>query len=68
MSKEKQKKLVTQLLKASNEIHEKRFCQDTRFVIQLKAQKIQEMADEDGVTFEELVKILEKELKGKKDE
>ena len=65
MSKEEQKKLVTQLLKASNEIHKKRLCQDTRFVIQLKAKKIQEMADEEGVTFEEMVKILEKELKPK---
>ena len=68
MNKEEQKKLVTQLLKASNEIHKKRLCQDTRFVIQLTAKKIQEQADEYGVTFEEMVKIIEKELKGKEDE
>ena len=66
MSKEEQKKLVTQLLKASNEIHKKRLGQAN--YIHLPAKFIQQRADEEGVTFDEMVKILEKELKGKEDE
>jgi len=66
MSKEEQKKLVTQLLKASNEIHKKRL--GGANYIHLPAKFIQQRADEEGVTFDEMVKILEKELKGKEDE
>ena len=63
MSKEKDKKLVTQLLKASNEIHKKRLGQAN--YIHLPAKFIQQRADEEGVTFDEMEKELEKYLKGK---
>ena len=63
MSKEEQKKLVTQLLKASNEIHKKRLGQAN--YIHLQAKFIQQRADEEGVTFDEMVKIIEEELKPK---
>ena len=63
MSKEEQKKLVTQLLKASNEIHKKRLGQAN--YIHLPAKFIQQRADEEGVTFDEMEKELEKYLKGK---
>jgi hypothetical protein len=66
MSKEEDKELVSRLLKASNEIHKKRLGQAN--YIHLPAKFIQQQADEYGVTFEEMVKIIEKELKGKKDE
>ena len=63
MDKEEQKKLVTQLLKASNEIHKKRLGQAN--YIHLTAKFIQQRADEEGVTFDEMVKIIEEELKPK---
>ena len=60
MSKE-QKKLVSKLLKVSNEIHKKRSGKAT--YIHLSEKFIQEQADEKGVTFDEMVKIIEEELK-----
>ena len=66
MSEEEDKELVSKLLKASNEIHKKRLGQAN--YIHLPAKFIQQRADEEGVTFEEMVKIIEKELKGKEDE
>ena len=60
MSKE-QKKLVSKLLKASNEIHKKRLGQAT--YIHLSEKLIQQRADEEGVTFDEMVNIIEEELK-----
>ena len=63
MDKEEQKKLVTQLLKASNEIHKKRLGQAN--YIHLTAKFIQQRADEEEVTFDEMVKIIEEELKTK---
>jgi hypothetical protein len=62
MSKE-DKKLVSKLLKASNEIHKKRLGQAN--YIHLPAKLIQQRADEEGVTFDEMVKIIEEELKPK---
>lgn len=65
MSKE-QKKLVSKLLKASNEIHKKRSGQAT--YIHLSSKFIQEQADEKGVTFDEMVKIIADELNQNKDD
>jgi len=62
MSKE-QKKLVSKLLKVSNEIQKKRLGQAN--YIHLSEKFIQEQADEEGVTFDEMVKIIEEELKPK---
>ena len=62
MSKE-DKELVSKLLKASNEIHKKRL--DQANYIHLPAKFIQQRADEEGVTFDEMVKIIEEELKPK---
>ncbi len=58
--------IINMLLKASNEIHKKRLGQAN--YIHLPAKFIQQRADEEGVIFEEMVKIIEKELKGKEDE
>ena len=63
MSKEGQKKLVSKLLKISNEIQKKRLGQAN--YIHLSEKFIQEQADEKGVTFDEMVKIIEEELKPK---
>ena len=63
MSKEEDKELVSRLLKASNEIHKKRLGQSN--YIHLSAKFIQQRADEEGVTFDEMVKIIEEELKPK---
>ena len=63
MSKEGQKKLVSKLLKSSNEIQKKRLGQAN--YIHLSEKFIQEQADEEGVTFDEMVKIIEEELKPK---
>ena len=63
MSKEGQKKLVSKLLKASNEIQKKRLGQAN--YIHLSEKFIQERADEEGVTFDEMVKIIKEELKPK---
>tara|TARA_R110000796_G_scaffold190000_1_gene306750 strand:+ start:606 stop:803 length:198 start_codon:yes stop_codon:yes gene_type:complete len=63
MSKEEDKKLASRLLKASNEIHKKRLGQAN--YIHLHAQFIQQQADEKGVTFDEMVKIIEEEIKPK---
>ena len=63
MSKEEQKEIVGKLLKAFNEIHEKILDQGN--YIHLPAKFIQERADEEGVTFDEMVKIIEEELKPK---
>ena len=49
------KELVSKLLKAANEIHKKRSGQAN--YIHLPAKFIQERADEEGVTFDEMVKI-----------
>ena len=62
MSKE-DKELVSKLLKAANEIHKKRLGQAN--YIHLSAKFIQQRADEEGVTFDEMVKIIEEELKFK---
>ena len=62
MSKDN-KELVSKLLKASNEIHKKRLGQAN--YIHLPAKFIQQRADEEGVTFDEMVKIIEEELKPK---
>ena len=66
MNKEGQKKLVSKLLKVSNEIHKKRLGQAN--YIHLPAKFIQQRADEEGVTFDEMVKIIEEELNQMKDE
>ena len=63
MSKEEDKELVSKLLKVSNEIHKKRLGQAN--YIHLSAKFIQQRADEEGVTFDEMVKIIEEELKFK---
>ena len=63
MSEEEDKELVSRLLKASNEIHKKRLGQAN--YIHLPAKFIQQRADEEGVTFDEMVKIIEEELKPK---
>jgi|TARA_R110000787_G_scaffold279448_2_gene389588 hypothetical protein len=63
MNKEEQKKLVSKLLKASNDIHKKRLGQAN--YIHLSEKFIQQQADEKGVTFDEMVKITEEELKFK---
>jgi len=63
MDKKGQKDLVSKLLKASNEIHKKRLGQAN--YIHLPAKFIQQRADEEGVTFDEMVKIIEEELKPK---
>ena len=62
MSKE-DKKIVDKLLKAANEIHKKGLAKAN--YIHLPAKFIQERADEEGVTFDEMVKIIEEELKPK---
>jgi hypothetical protein len=63
MNIEEDKKIVDKLLKAANEIHKKRLANAN--YIHLPAKFIQERADEEGVTFDEMVKIIEEELKGK---
>ena len=63
MSKEEQKEIVAKLLKAANEIHKKGLAKAN--YIHLSAKLIQERADEEGVTFDEMVKIIEEELKPK---
>ena len=63
MSKEEQKKLVSKLLKVSNDIHKKGLGQANH--ISLSEKFIQQQADEKGVTFGEMVKIIEEELKFK---
>ena len=63
MDKEEDKELVSRLLKSSNEIHKKRLGQAN--YIHLQAKFIQQRADEEGVTFDEMVKIIEEELKPK---
>lgn len=63
MDKEEDKELVSRLLKASNEIHKKRLGQAN--YIHLQAKFIQQRADEEEVTFDEMVKIIEEELKPK---
>lgn len=63
MSKEEDKKIVDKLLKAANEIHKKRLAKAD--YIHLSTKFIQERADEEGVTFDEMVKIIEEELKPK---
>jgi hypothetical protein len=66
MSKEEDKKLVGKLLKEFNEIHKKRLAKAN--YIHLPAKFIQQRADEEGVTFDEMVKIIEEELKPLKGE
>lgn len=63
MSKEEQKEIVDKLSKAANEIHKKGLTKAN--YIHLPAKFIQERADEEGVTFDEMVKIIEEELKPK---
>ena len=63
MSEEEDKELVSKLLKASNEIHKKRLGQAN--YIHLPSKFIQQRADEEGVTLDEMVKIIEEELKPK---
>ena len=63
MSKEEDKKIVDKLSKAASEIHKKRLANAN--YIHLPAKFIQERADEEGVTFDEMVKIIEEELKPK---
>lgn len=63
MNIEEDKKIVDKLLKAANEIHKKRLANAN--YIHLPAKFIQERADEEDVTFDEMVKIIEEELKGK---
>ena len=63
MSKEEDKKIVDKLLKAANEIHKKGLAKAN--YIHTPAKFIQELADEEGVTFDEMVKIIEEELKPK---
>ena len=60
MSKEEDKELVSRLLKAANEIHKKGLAKAN--YIHLPAKFIQQRADEEGVTFDEMVKIIEEEL------
>jgi phosphotransacetylase len=63
MSKEEDKELVSRLLKAANEIHKKGLAKAN--YIHLPAKFIQQRADEEGVTFDEMVKIIEEESKPK---
>ena len=63
MSKEEQKEIVDKLSKEANEIHKKGLAKAN--YIHLSAKFIQERADEEGVTFDEMVKIIEEELKPK---
>ena len=63
MSKEEQKEIVDKLSKEANEIHKKGLAKAN--YIHLPAKFIQERADEEGVTFDEMVKIIEEELKPK---
>jgi hypothetical protein len=63
MSKEEDKKIVDKLLKAANEIHKKRLAKAN--YIHISSKHIQQRADEEGVTFDEMVKIIEEELKPK---
>ena len=63
MSKEEDKELVSRLLKAANEIHKKGLAKAN--YIHLPAKFIQQRADEEGVTFDEMVKIIEEEPKPK---
>ena len=63
MSKEEDKELVSRLLKAANEIHKKGLAKAN--YIHLPAKFIQQRADEEGVTFDEMVKIVEEEIKPK---
>ena len=63
MSKEEDKKIVDKLLKAANEIHKKRLAKAN--YIHISAKLIQQRADEESITFDEMVKIIEEELKPK---
>jgi hypothetical protein len=61
--KKNKRKLVSKLLKASNDINKKRLGQAN--YIHLSEKFIQQQADEKGVTFDEMVKIIEEEIKFK---
>ena len=63
MSKEEDKKIVDKLLKAANEIHKKRLAKAN--YIHISEKLIQQRADEESITFDEMVKIIEEELKPK---
>ena len=64
MSKEEDKELNSRLLKAANQIHKKGLAKAN--YIHLPAPFIQQRADEEGVTFDEMVKTIEDQLKGKR--
>ena len=63
MNIEEAKKLASKFLKESNEIHKKRLAKAN--YIHISSKHIQQRADEEGVTFDEMVKIIEEELKPK---
>ena len=66
MNKEKDKELVSKLLKASNEIHKKRLGQAN--YIHVPAKFIQQLADEEGVTFDEMLDRLQNCINQNKDD
>jgi len=59
-----QKELLTKLLKASQEIDRASRDNNANY-IHLSTEYIQSRADENGVTFDEMVEIIENELKPK---
>ena len=63
MSSKEDRELVSALLKASNEIHKKIL--DQKNYIHLPSKFIQQRADEEGVTFDEMLKIIEGEFNPK---
>lgn len=58
-----QKKLVEKLIKASNEIHKDR--KSKAEYITLSEDFIQQQADERGISFDDMVKVIEEELRPK---
>jgi hypothetical protein len=63
MKNKEQKNIASKLLKVSNEIHEKTLGQAN--YLHLPTKFIQQRADEEDVTFDEMVKIIEEQLKPK---
>tara|TARA_B100000963_G_scaffold294943_1_gene265717 strand:+ start:452 stop:652 length:201 start_codon:yes stop_codon:yes gene_type:complete len=66
MSKEEDKKLVSKFLKEANEIHKNRKPKANFLVLTDK--QIQDMADTQGITFDEMSRDIEEHLNQKKDE
>jgi hypothetical protein len=66
MSKESNKQLIDKLLKASKEIEQNRTGKAS--YISLSEEWIQKQADENNISFAEMIKVIENELNPKQNE